>query len=61
MSDYPLFIPWSFSNVIIDKLKVMRGNKNNSFMAENMISSDSFIQDDSTFIVMGQSPNIVVK
>ena len=39
----------------------MRGNKNNSFIAENMISSDSFIQDDSTFIVMGQSPNIVVK
>jgi hypothetical protein len=33
----------------------MRGN-NNFFTVE---TSDSFLHDDSTFIVMGQSPNIL--
>ena len=36
----------------------MRGN-NNFFTVDNMMTSDSFLHDDSTFIVMGQSPNIV--
>jgi hypothetical protein len=36
----------------------MKGN-NNFFTPDNMMTSDSFLHDDSTFIVMGQSPNIV--